>query len=151
MLIKGKTIDFKLSDRDIENREKNWRKVLPKEFVEFIKNHNGLIPDERIFIQNGICIENFLCLVDNISESEYSQNDIDVIISKYDEFMVFSEDTIGTDLIPFAKLSKDKLLCLCYKHENPSVVIWSFEGSGEFDPNIEEYSNDFGEFLKSIE
>lgn len=150
-MIKGNTIPVIVSDEIIKKRERNWRKQLPVEFVEFIKEYNGLIPEKKININTDIVIERFLCLVDSISESEYAENDIDVIITKYDEYMVFSEDSIGADLIPFAKLNRDKLLCLCYEKDEPSVVIWSQDGSKEFIPNYSIYTDSFKEFLAKIE
>lgn len=150
-MIKGKTIPVIVSNEIIKRREKNWRKVLPTDYVEFIKEHNGLIPDERIILEKDIIIERFLGFVDNISKSAYAENDIDVIITKYDEYMVFSEDSLGEDLIPIARLNRDKLLCLCYEEDVPSVVIWSLDGSKEFSPNYSMFAKTFKDFLEKIE
>ena len=102
-----------VTDELIQAREKSWRKTLPADFKNFIKANNGGIPDAPVRIDEKWTVERFLCLVPKISESEYGSLDISAVITSYDEFMVFSGDTLGYDLIPFARLSGDSLLCLC--------------------------------------
>nr|WP_289773422.1 phage portal protein [Phocaeicola sartorii] len=136
--------------RDIINaREKKWKVVLPESFKIFMLDNNGVIPDERITIETGIALEKFLCIVPAIAESPNATDDIDVVITKYDEFMVFDEDSVGPDLIPFARLSGDKLLCLCYENKNPQIAVWSFEGSEDFSPNYKKVYSSFDEFLSA--
>ena len=148
-MIKGKKINENIT-RDIINvREKKWRVVLPESFKRFMIENNGVIPDDRIIIETGIALEKFLCIVPVIAESSNAAEDIDVVITKYDEYMVFNEDSVGPDLIPFARLSGDKLLCLCYENKNPQIAVWSFEGSEDFSPNYKKIYSSFDEFLSS--
>lgn len=149
-MIKGKKIDVSISNELLEIREKRWHKKLPIQFKNFVRENNGLIPEKRIILPDGSGIERFLCIHPLLSDSEEGYNDIDVILTKYDEFMVFSEDTVGYDLIPFAKLDRDKLLCLCYTDIDPCVVIWSYEGSNEFQPNYLVIYGSFAEFINHI-
>ena len=136
--------------RDIINaREKKWKVVLPESFKIFMLDNNGVIPDERITIETGIALEKFLCIVPAIAESPNATDDIDVVITKYDEFMVFDEDSVGPDLIPFARLSGDKLLCLCYENKNPQIAVWSFEGSEDFFFFFKKVYSSFDEFLSA--
>lgn len=131
----------------IATREKKWRKQLPDSFKSFIVNNNGGIPNEKIVIKGKWNIERFLCIVPKISESSNGEYDISAVLTKYDEFMVFDADTVGYDLIPFAQLNHDSLLCLCYADENPMVVVWQLEGSKEFKPNYLKVYDSFDEFL----
>lgn len=149
MIINGKTSNSTVTDELLDIREKRWHKILPNAFKSFIKNHNGLIPDKRISIDDSIVVEQFLCILPSV-QLEDGDNDIDVVLTKFDSFMVFSEDTIGYDLIPFAKLNRDRLLCLCYENEEPSVCVWSFEGSSDFKPNYSVRYNSFEAFLSKV-
>ncbi len=135
-----------VTDELIQAREKSWRKTLPADFKNFIKANNGGIPDAPVRIDEKWTVERFLCLVPKISESEYGSLDISAVITSYDEFMVFSGDTLGYDLIPFARLSGDSLLCLCYETAVPSVAVWQLQGSKEFDPNYHKCFETFSDF-----
>ena len=142
-------IQENITEELMKKRECVWRRKLPDSFKDFILKNNGGIPAERIVINDKYFIERFLGMVSNVSESKDGVYDINYIISKNDVYMVFDEDTIGTDLIPFAQLNHDAMLCLCYKNETPSVVIWSLDGSLEFNPNIEKVFESFDAFLEA--
>lgn len=150
MNIEGKIIDSVVTDELLSIREKRWHKKFPDSFKVFLKTYNGLIPEQRISLGNDIVVERFLCVLPSISQSDEGYYDIDAILTKYDAFMVFSEDTLGYDLIPFAMLNRDKILCLCYEQSVPSVCIWSYEGSNEFKPNYSVVYSSFEEFLKTV-
>lgn len=150
MKIKGNIIDSKVTDDLINIREKRWNKTLPCSFKEFFKENNGIIPETRVMLEDNLMIERFLCILPSVSQSEEGINDIDAVLTKFDAYMVFSEDTIGYDLIPFAKLNRDKLLCLCYEKETPSICVWRQEGSKEFAPNYTIKYNSFDEFLNKV-
>lgn len=139
-----------VTDEMIAIRERRWKKKLPDSFIEFIKQNNGGIPERNICINDTDYIEQFLCVLLKPSSSENGEKDIDVVISRYDEFMVFDGDTLGYDLIPFAQLSHNRLLCLCYDKEMPSIVVWKLEGSEEFKPNYIKCFNSFEEFLEIL-
>lgn len=139
-----------VTDEFIDKREKRWKKALPDSFRQFIKENNGGIPAETIVIDKNWTIERFFCMIPKISESENGEYDIDAVITKYDEFMVFDGDTKGYDLIPFAQLNHDSLLCLCYDREIPSVVVWQLEGSEEFRPNYKRIQESFDDFLSVL-
>lgn len=143
------TVDDKLTDELIASREKGWRKTLPAAFKEFLKKNNGGIPLDRIVVGGKWVIERFLCVVPKISESADGSLDIDAVITKYDEFMVLDENSLGYDLIPFALLNHDSLLCLCYETKEPSVVVWQLEGSQEFRPRYTECYASFPAFLEA--
>ena len=138
-----------ISDELLNGREKRWRKELPLSFKEFIKQNNGGVPLEKIQLNDKLFIERFYGMVSNVSDSENGMYDIDYIISKNDVYMVFDEDTVGADLIPFAQLNHDAMLCLCYKTSKPSVVIWRMEGSSEFNPNVEKIYESFEDFVEA--
>lgn len=144
---KGKRIDEVITKDIVEAREVKWRVVLPESFKTFMVENNGLVPEKSILMDNGSIIEKFLCIVPRVSESQNAVDDIDVVITKYDEFMVFDEDSVGPDLIPFARVNSDKLLCLCYEDNDPVIAIWSFEGSKDFSPNYKIIYSSFDEFL----
>jgi hypothetical protein len=142
-------IDEMVTDELIALREKRWRKKLPNSFKSFIKDNNGGIPTKEMIVKDKWVIERFLCIVPKISDSKNGNWDIDAVITKYDEFMVFDKDSLGYDLIPFAQLNHDSLLCLCYENEEPSVVIWQLEGSSEFNPRYIKIYDNFLVFLES--
>lgn len=150
MLGRKTTVSSMISDELIQLREKRWRKELPDTFKQFLKQNNGAIPEKQIKISNDLVIERFLCLVQNIKDTDDGFWDIDVVISKYDVYLAFSEDSVGADLIPFAQLNHDSYLCLCYRDQLPTVVIWDFSNSKPFNPSIKEYSKSFEEFLNLI-
>lgn len=139
-----------VTDEVLAYREKNWRRKLPDSFKNFMKNNNGGIPDKKIMILDKWEIEKFLCIVPKISESKNGQFDISAVITKYDEFMVLNGDTLGYDLIPFAQLNHDSLLCLCYIEKEPSIVVWQLEGSKQFQPNYIKAYDSFDDFLKAF-
>lgn len=149
-MIKGKRIGETITQDIINNRETKWKVVLPESFKSFMMDNNGVIPDEQITIDSGIKLEKFLCIVPVVAESPNAVDDIDVVITKYDEYMAFSEDSVGPDLIPFARLSGDRLLCLCYEDKIPQIAIWSFEGSKDFSPNYKIIYKSFEDFLSAI-
>lgn len=138
-----------VTDDVILAREKKWRKTLPDAFKAFLKANNGGIPETPIQIEGKWTLERFLCLVPKLSESEYGAYDIGAVITENDAFMVFDGDTLGYDLIPFARLNHDSLLCLCYETETPSVAVWQLEGSQEFKPNYHKCYESFSAFLKA--
>lgn len=148
-MIKGKKINENITRNIIDAREKKWKVVLPQGFKIFMLDNNGVIPDKRITIEKDIILEKFLCIVPEIAKSPNAEDDIDVVITKYDEFMVFSENSVGPDLVPFARLSGDKLLCLCYEDKNPQIVVWSLEGSKDFSPNYKKVYDSFDDFLSA--
>lgn len=140
-----------ITDELLRVREKRWKKTLPLEFKAFFKENNGGIPETAIIISENLRIERFLCMVPKPTETDDGYYDIDAVISQYDSYMAFSEDSVGADLIPFAQLNYDNYLCLCYKdRNNPMVAIWNREKSRQFKPYIEKYSDDFHVFLKTI-
>jgi hypothetical protein len=140
-------VDENVTNEMLALREKNWRKELPSTFKTFIRSCNGGIPETKITIGEKWYIERFLCIVPDLSESPNGEYDIDAVITKYDEFMVFDEDTLGYDLIPFAQLNHDSLLCLCYDTLTPSVVVWQLEGSEEFKPKYSKCFDTFEQFM----
>ncbi len=146
MILSYKTQSI-ITDEMVSEREKRWNVVLPKSFVDFIKTNNGAIPQQKIVIKEGLIVERFFCIVPSVSDSIDGEYDIDCIITKYDIYMVFDGDTVGSNLIPFAQLNHDCLLCLCYKDGTITVVVWKLAGSKEFDPNIEVLYESFEDFL----
>ncbi|MCR5771710.1 MAG: SMI1/KNR4 family protein [Butyrivibrio sp.] len=149
MIFCDSIIKENITEELMKKRETVWRRELPKSFKAFIKKNNGGIPTERIIIKGTFFVERFFGMVSNVSESKDGVYDINYIISKNDVYMVFDEDTVGTDLIPFAQLNHDAMLCLCYKNDIPSVVIWSMDGSLEFNPNVETVFESFDAFLEA--
>ena len=145
--LKAKVQDV-VTDEILVVREKRWKKLLPESFKNFIKEYNGGILEDTIVIDDKTYVERFLCIVPKISESSNGEYDIDAVATKFDEFMVFDENTRGYDLIPFAQLNHDSLLCLCYEDARPSVVLWKLEGSEKFKPNYKICFPTFDEFLK---
>lgn len=139
----------RLTDELIASREKRWRKTLPGAFKAFLRKNNGGIPLDRIVVGDKWVIERFLCVVPKISESADGSLDIDAVITKYDEFLVLDENALGCDLIPFAQLNHDSLLCLCYETKEPSVVVWQLEGSREFQPRYTRCFASFSAFLEA--
>lgn len=145
-----KNVKPDITDELLESREKEWQKKLPDDFKAFIKSCNGGVPEKPIYIDSNSFIERFLCIIPKITESEEGWFDIDAIITKYDEYMVFCEDAIGPDLIPFAQMNHDRLLCLCYDGEVPSIVVWQLEGSSEFKPKYIKCFDSFSDFVNAI-
>ncbi len=146
MSISRDVIPEELTSNMLDKRAKRWRHEIPKAFKEFMTDNNGGVPRKKVAIEQWV-IERFLCIVDSVSTCKYGEYDIEVIASKYDSFMSFSEDSIGLDLVPFAMLNHDSYLCLCNKTKEPSVVVWQLKGSTAFKPNTVEVFDTFQSFL----
>lgn len=142
--------EYRITDTDWSIREKRWKKKLPESFKSFFKDYNGAVPEKPIKIDEKNVIERFLCIVPDIGNSENGHYDMDAVITRYDEFMVFDGDSKGYDLIPFARLNHDSLLCLCYDTVSPCVAVWQLQGSEEFKPNYNKKYVSFDAFVSNV-
>jgi hypothetical protein len=129
---------------------------LPKDFIDFLNENNGLIPKDILTFQtnnNEKVIERFLPMLDK--PNNYPMDgmyDIDVVITQIGERLTNNEELIGMNIIPFAALFAGDFLCLDFRinSKSPEVVMWDHNLSEEFQPSFEFISQTFGDFLSLI-
>ena len=135
-------------------REKQWRLILPSDYKDFVKNYNGVIPEEKSFLCNGrsYSITRFLCVLDNHRDTSSGWYDISVVESQIGERLTDNEDLIGVEVLPIAELFAGDYVCLDFRNDktNPLVCVWSHEESGEFSPVTYKVANSFSDFLEMI-
>jgi len=129
------------SEKLIKNHERFWRRQLPESFIDFIK------------VNNGVEVERFLCILEDIENHPKGVYDIDVVFSQIGERLTDNEELIGADVLPIASIFEGDFLCLDFRtdQDNPSVCIWSHEESGELKPVTCIMADSFSEFLNTIE
>lgn len=154
MKIKNDSIIYPIPTPNvIEKRERQWHLKLPEEYIDFIAQYNGGIPEENEFLCNShkYLIIRFLCMLENIN-TEYGCYDISVVESQIGERLTGNEDLIGIEILPIAELFSGDYVCLDFRNNkiNPSVCIWDHEKSENFSPVTYLVSNSFMEFKNMI-
>ncbi|HEY0407499.1 MAG TPA: SMI1/KNR4 family protein [Pyrinomonadaceae bacterium] len=139
------------SDELIAWFEKTFRVRLPPDYVATLKAGNGAIPLTNLFEQGGRerLIEEMLCMLETPrADPIHGVQDISVVMTQVEEFLVDDEDLVGMNVIPFAQLFGGDLLCLdCRTNpETPAVVVWDHERSRQFEPHLEKVADSFAEF-----
>lgn len=138
----------------LEERERQWRLILPNDYKEFIKKYNGGIPVCNNFKCDNQCyvITRFLCIIKNIYNNQNGQYDISVVESQIGERLTDNEDLIGIEVLPIAELFTGDYVCLDYRQNKivPCVCIWKHEESEEFKPVTHKTADTFSEFMKML-
>lgn len=139
----------------IAEKEKKWRLNIPVDYKNFIMQYNGGIPEEKTFRCNNhdYAITRFLCILENVKETEAGWYDIGVIESQIGERLTDNEDLIGVEILPIAELFAGDYLCLDFRIDKnePSVCVWSHDESGEFEPVTYFVANTFSELLNKLQ
>lgn len=93
-------------------------------------------------------MDRFLCLVADY-EQEAAIYDIEVVESQLGDRLTSNPDQLGIDILPIAALFSGDLICLDYRpsKEQPNVVIWYHDTSGEFEPDTTPVASSFTDFL----
>lgn len=142
------------TDDLLQKREQRWRVTLPEDYRNFLTKNNGGIPIEMSFACNdhSYAVTRFLCVLENYKDSKFGWYDIGVVVSQIEERLTDNLDLIGVEVLPIAELFGGDYVCLDYRADkhNPSVCVWSHEGSGEFAPVTHKVANSFSEFLTSL-
>lgn len=151
LAVKPATIVTPLPDeRLLSQREKSWQVKLPADYRQFLRWYNGCIPQEQVFSCGNwdYVVERFLCLVADY-EQEAAIYDIEVVESQVGERLTSNSDQAGIAVLPIAALFSGDFLCLDYRpsKEQPKVVIWYHETSGEFEPDTTPVASSFTDFL----
>ncbi|MEC2077036.1 SMI1/KNR4 family protein [Metabacillus fastidiosus] len=143
------------SDELLNIVEKSLRVSFPELYREFIKRNNGAVPITNVFThnQNKYVIERFLCILEESEADEINGwYDIEVIITQIGERLTDNEDLIGLNIVPIVALFSGDFVCLDFrKTEDPSVVVWYHEESGEFSPVIKTVAQNISEFFGMLE
>lgn len=143
------------SDELLDVVEKSLRVLLPEPYREFIKKNNGVVPITNVFSHNQhqYIIERFLCILEDSESDEINGwYDIEVIITQIGERLTDNEDLIGMNIVPIAVLFVGDYVCLDFRDtEDPTVVVWYHEESGEFLPVTKTVSRNISEFLGMLE
>lgn len=152
MVIQNNTIIQPIPNAELlEKKEREWEIILPEKYKKFIMNYNGGIPNESSFECNehSYAITRFLCILENIKETEDAWYDISVVESQIGERLTDNEDLTGVEILPIAELFAGDYLCLDYREhkEEPCVCVWSHEESGEFNPVTYKVTNTFSDFI----
>ncbi len=152
MNIRKESIVYPLPDVNlIKEEEKFWRIKLPKDYMDFIMKYNGGEPDQDAFIHNKYeyNIERFLCILEDVENSEVGEYDISVVEGEIGERLTENEDLIGIEVLPIAELYGGDMICLDFRKtpDAPTVCIWDSEESDEFAPVTYEVAKSFTEFL----
>jgi hypothetical protein len=117
------------------------------DFLAFLENHNGGVPKKRYFKYDGgdQVVERFLCVyADYAKDVKFGQFDIGVVWSSI-------EDRLNEYLMPFAALFAGDFLCFDYENkEEPSVVVWVHDLSGDRAPETEPVADNFRQFLSTL-
>lgn len=156
MIIKKQTIVKPLpTDELILKKESMWEISLPENYKQFIKKFNGGEPIKSQFSCNNkkYQLSNFLSILEgDFYVNKSAKYDIDVIMTRLDEFIIYDEDLYRVQLLPIALLVGDEYLCFDYKYttKNPSICLWSSLESSELNPVTYFVANDFDELLKLL-
>ena len=155
MEIKESTIIYPLPNKSlIEEEEKFWHIKLPKDYLDFIMRYNGgeHIQDTLTHNDYEYNIERFLCILDDVENSEYGEYDIGVVEGEIGEMLTDNEDLIGIEVLPIAELYGGDMVCLDFRKnpEAPTVCIWNSEESDEFEPVTYEVAKSFTEFCNML-
>ncbi|WLR42878.1 SMI1/KNR4 family protein [Bacillus carboniphilus] len=156
MEFKDGSIIYPLPDDTLlSEKEGKWRIKLPEAYKEFIKKYNGGTPIKDSFKCNNhiYAIDRFLCILKVTGERDDEYYDIGVVRTQLDERIVFDENLVGTELLPIAVLFAGDFVCLDYRtnKEQPRVVVWNHEESGDLDPVTYDVSNSFSDFISMVE
>lgn len=139
------------SDELLDVVEKSLRVSFPEPFREFIKKNNGVVPITNVFSHNQhqYVIERFLCLLEDSESDELNGwYDIEVTIAQIGERLTDNEDLIGMNVVPIAVLFAGDFVCLDFREtEDPTVVVWYHEESGEFSPVTKTVAQNISEFF----
>ncbi|MFN3160464.1 MAG: SMI1/KNR4 family protein [Rubinisphaera brasiliensis] len=139
----------------IQSFEKAYRITLPSDFVEFLRNGNGGVPVEKVFVANHRkrVLESFLSILET-PENDLMNGwcDIGVVISQLDERLIDDENLIGMNVIPIAVLFGGDFICLDFRHSQdaPAIAVWDHEQSDEFSPHLEVVADSFTEFTSQL-
>lgn len=143
------------SDALLDVVEKSLRISFPESYRQFIKKNNGVVPITNVFSHNQhqYIIERFLCILEESESDEINGwYDIEVTIMQIGERLTDNEDLIGMNVVPIASLFAGDFVCLDFRGtEDPSVVIWYHEESGEFSPVTKTVAQNISEFLGMLE
>lgn len=155
MEIKEGTIIYPLPNKAlIEEEEKFWHIKLPKDYLNFIMCYNGGEPIQDTLTHNDYDynIDRFLCILDDVENSEYGEYDIGVVEGEIGEMLTENEDLIGIEVLPIAELYGGDMVCLDFRKnpEAPTVCVWDSEESDEFAPVTYEVAKSFTEFCNML-
>lgn len=138
----------------LAKKESKWRLKLPEDYSSFILKYNGVVPAESSFKCNDheYMITRFLCILENVRESEFGWLDISVVESQIGERLTDNEDLIGIEVLPIAELYSGDYLCLDFRTDkfSPTVCIWSHEESEDFSPVTYGVAANFTELQKLL-
>jgi hypothetical protein len=139
------------SDDRIRWFEETYRVKLPTDYIYILKNGNGAVPTNKIFVQGRRerVIERMLCLLSNPQDDQtYGWYDLGVVISQIDSRLIDDENLVGTNVVPIAVLFGGDYVCLDYRCDPnaPVVAVWDHERSDEFQPLLEVVAQSFSAF-----
>ena len=155
------------SEETLKSFEDYWKVLLPKDYLYFINEYNGIILEEdSFFILNNkkVAINEFCSILDRKYLNDPSlgflpEHDINVIDSG--KFMFFTdkknEDELGGDVIPIAIVYHTCYVCFdCRKDKNnPTICFYDIdlvedENNIELDKLLTPITEKFSDFLNMI-
>ncbi|PQO25998.1 SMI1/KNR4 family protein [Blastopirellula marina] len=123
----------------------------PDDYLTFLKENNGGVPDLNVFSMRGydFVVERFLPILDDPrQDNEHGWYDISVVTSQLDCRLIDDEDSTGMNVLPIAALFGGDFVCLDYRESaSPCVSVWKHETSDEFSPDLITVANSFTSFL----
>lgn len=141
-------------DELIAKEAQYWRVKIPMDYRNFISKNNGCVPVENTFMfgEDKYVIERFLCILADTKNHEMGMYDIDVNLTMLDTRLITDEDMVGAELVPIAALFGGDFICLDYyeDRDNPQIVIWYNEESGDLAPSTNTIADSFEEFLNIL-
>lgn len=146
------------SDKLIAETEDYLSVKFPKDFISFLKKHNGAVPNEKEFDfrGHGYCVETFLNILEDYKSTPYGWYDMTVVATQLEDRLVteFSDDLYGVEIVPFAALFAGDFVCFDYRdgqdNENPPVCIFYHEESYDMNPYVLRLADNFSEFLEML-
>ena len=137
----------KLDENYIDKTEDMMELEFTPEYLTFLENHNGGVPKKRYFkLGNNVkVVEQFLCIFAKYKEDErFGQFDIGVVWSQI-------EDRLSEFHLPFAAVYPGDFLLFDYEPaDEPTIVLWIHDQSGEGNPVTIPVADTFEKFLSML-
>jgi hypothetical protein len=150
-MVSGSIIHPLPDDAYIAKYESGWRVAFPSDVKDFLKMNGGGEPVEGAFVADGHewAIDRFLCLLPDHRDHPLGDYDMAVVWTQLDERLGEDPDRVGAELLPIVALFAGDFVCLDYRtsHDDPSVVVWLHEQSGDLSPVTRPVSSSFTGFL----
>lgn len=140
---------------DIKGFEEACEIKLPEDYKKFIMENGGVEPYNYTgtFVADNnheYVIDRFLTVVEKPEDEVLGNYDIEYVLTMIEERLSDDGEEYGYPVIPVAVLFAGDFLCLDFRKDgdNPKVVVWDHERSGDWKPVFYHVANSFTEFME---